>query len=214
MKSESTTARFKKALRVSLYFVALIWLLKCTEWFTLLDLRTLGIYPRAIAHLPSIFVAPLIHGSFSHITTNTPALIVLGTSLLFGYPKAARYVIPLIWVISGLGVWLFARSSYHFGASGLTFGMMFFVFTSGALRWDPRAIALSCIVFFLYGGMVWGIFPTEPGISFEYHFFGAAVGVISAFFFRKLDPPPFQKKYSWEIEDDLDDNDPYWLDNR
>ena len=139
---------------------------------------------------------------------------MLGTSILFGYPKAARYVIPLIWVISGLGVWLFARSSYHFGASGLTFGMMFFVFTSGALRWDPRAIALSCIVFFLYGGMVWGIFPTEPGISFEYHFFGAAVGVISAFFFRRLDPPPFQKKYSWEIVDDLDDSDPYWLDNR
>ena len=199
---------------MSLYFVALIWLVKGLDWFTSLDLRSFGIYPREIVRLPSIFVAPLIHGSFSHITTNTPALIVLGTSLLFGYPKAARYVIPLIWVISGLGVWLFARSSFHFGASGLTFGMMFFVFTVGALRWDPRAIALSCIVFFLYGGMIWGIFPTEPGISFEYHFFGAAVGVISALLFRNLDPPPLQKKYSWEIEDDLDDSDPYWLEDK
>ena len=124
MTSESTSARFKKALRTSLYFVVLIWLLKCLEWFTALELRSFGIYPREITHLPSIFVAPLIHSSFSHITTNTPALIVLGTSLLFGYPKAARYVIPLLWVLSGLGVWLFARSSFHFGASGLTFGMM------------------------------------------------------------------------------------------
>ena len=214
MTTERTTTRFKKALTVSLYFVALIWLIKCIDWFTPLDLRSLGIYPRTLNHLPSIIVAPLIHGSFSHITTNTPALIVLGTSLFFGYPKAARYVMPLIWILSGLGVWLFARDSFHFGASGLTFGMMFFVFTAGALRWEPRAIALSCIVFFLYGGMVWGIFPTDPAISFEYHFFGALVGVISAILFRKIDPPPFQKKYSWEVEDDLDDDDPYWLENK
>jgi len=91
---------------------------------------------------------------------------------------------------------------------------MFFVFTAGALRWDARAIALSCLVFFLYGGMVWGIFPGEPGISYEYHFFGALVGTLSAIFYRRLDPPPPTKKYSWELSDDVDDDDPYWLDNK
>ena len=188
MEKQRTASRFKKALRASLYFVMIIWLLKAIEWMTPLDLRTFGIYPRTLSHLPAVLVAPLIHGSFSHIVTNTPALIVLGTSLLFGYPKAARYVLPLIWLISGLGVWMFARSSYHFGASGITFGMMFFVFTAGALRWDPRAIALSCIVFFLYGGMVWGIFPTDPGISFEYHFFGAACRCNKCHIFWKTRP--------------------------
>ena len=214
MSNDSITERFKKALRVSLYFVALIWALKCLEWLTPLSFRQMGILPRDISHLGSILVAPLIHGSFSHISTNTPALIVLGTCLLFGYPKAARIVIPAIWLISGLGVWLFARNAYHIGASGLTFGMMFFVFAAGALRWDPRAIALSCIVFFLYGGMVWGIFPGEEGISFEYHFFGAATGVACAFLYKDRDSPPFQKKYSWEIEDDLDDDNPYWLNDK
>ncbi|MGR8949768.1 MAG: rhomboid family intramembrane serine protease [Gammaproteobacteria bacterium] len=214
MMNESVAQRFKQALRVSLCFVALIWFLKCVEWLTPINLRQLGIYPREIAHLVSIFFAPLIHGSFSHISTNTPAIIVLGTCLLFGYPRAARMVIPAVWLLSGLGVWLFARSAYHIGASGLTFGMMFFVFTAGALRWDPRAIALSCIVFFLYGSMVWGIFPGDPGISYEYHFFGAAVGIGCAILFKDLDPPPFQKKYSWEVEDDLDDDNPYWLDKR
>ncbi|MEM7468051.1 MAG: rhomboid family intramembrane serine protease [Pseudomonadota bacterium] len=214
MKNESITQRFRKAFRASAYFVVFIWSLKCLEWFAPIDLNRFGILPREIEHLAAILVAPLIHGSLSHIMTNTPALLVLGTSLLFGYPKAARLVIPAIWLLSGLGVWLFARSAFHFGASGLTFGMMFFVFTSGALRWDPRAIALACLVFFLYGGMVWGIFPGEPGVSFEYHFFGAAVGVVCAFLFKNLDPPQARKKYSWEIEDDLDDDDPYWLDNK
>jgi membrane associated rhomboid family serine protease len=80
--------------------------------------------------------------------------------------------------------------------------MMFFVFTIGALRWDRRAIALSMVVFFLYGGMIWGIFPSEPGVSFESHFFGAALGVLLAFVLRRLDPPPPEKKYEWEGKDD------------
>jgi len=117
------------------------------------------------------------------------------------YPHA----LAVIYLGSGLGVWLFARSAYHIGASGLTFGMMFFVFTIGALRWDKRAIALSLIVFFLYGGMIWGIFPTTPGISFEYHFFGAVLGVAMAVLLKNRDPAPPHKKYSWEEEQDDSD---------
>lgn len=214
MRNESITTRFKRALKFAAAFVVAIWLIKFLDWFTPLELRQFGILPRDINHLSSIIFAPLIHGSLSHLMANTPALLVLGTSILFGYPRAAKIVIPAIWLLSGLGVWLFARSAFHIGASGLTFGMMFFVFTAGAMRWDPRAIALSCLVFFLYGGMVWGIFPGEPGVSYEYHFFGALTGVLSAIAFRKLDPPPPAKRYSWETEDDLDDDDPYWMNNK
>ena len=118
----------------------------------------------------------------------------------------------LVYIGSGIGVWLFARHSYHFGASGLTHGMMFFIFTTGILRADRLSIALSMIVFFLFGGMVWTIFPQEPGISYESHFFGAVCGVLAAFLFRDRDPRPPEKKYSWEDEDDEDDEDSNDLD--
>jgi membrane associated rhomboid family serine protease len=78
--------------------------------------------------------------------------------------------------------------------------MMFFVFIIGAIRWDRRAIALSMLVFFLYGGMVWGIFPTDPNVSYESHFFGALIGVVLAILCRNRDPAPLEKRYSWEDE--------------
>jgi len=144
----------------------------------------------------------LIHGSAVHAFANTAPLIVLGTALLYGYPKASRIFGPALYLGSGLAVWLFARPAFHIGASGLTFGMMFFVFTIGVLRWDRPAIALSLLVFFLYGGMIWGIFPGEPDVSFESHFFGALCGVLLALMLRTRDPAPPQKKYSWEEEAD------------
>jgi membrane associated rhomboid family serine protease len=83
--------------------------------------------------------------------------------------------------------------------------MMFFIFTSGILRRDRLAIALALIVFLLYGGMVWSIFPQEAGISYESHFFGAASGVLAAFLFRRLEPLPLEKHYAWQDEDGADD---------
>jgi membrane associated rhomboid family serine protease len=85
--------------------------------------------------------------------------------------------------------------------------MMFFIFTTGILRRDKLSIALSMIVFFLYGGMVWSIFPQEPNISYESHFFGAISGVVAAFLFRDRDPIPPVKTYDWENEDAEDEND-------
>jgi membrane associated rhomboid family serine protease len=123
---------------------------------------------------------------------------------LYGYPKSSRFVIPAVYFGTGLGVWLFARHAFHVGASGLTFGFMFFVFTAGALRWDRRAIALSMVVFFLYGGMIWGIFPKNPGISFESHLFGAIIGVSLAILLRNHDPYSPEKKYSWEVDEETD----------
>ena len=99
-------------------------------------------------------------------------------------------------------VWLLARPAYHLGASGLCFGMLFFVFTLGVIRWDRRAIALSLIVFFLYGGMIWGLLPVSPGVSFESHIAGAALGLILAIALRNRDPAPPEKTYDWEGEDD------------
>lgn len=178
-------------------------MIKIWEVLLGLELATYGIYPRRLSGLVGILTAPFIHGSVAHLLSNTAPIIILGTALLYGYPKSARIVLPLLFLGTGLGVWLFGRESYHIGASGLAFGMMFFVFAIGVVRWDRRAIALSLIVFFLYGGMVWGVFPGDPGISYESHLFGALLGVALAVLLRKLDPEPAPKRYSWE--DEVDD---------
>ena len=87
------------------------------------------------------------------------------------------------------------------------------IFVSGILRRDRLSIALSLIVFLLYGGMVATIFPQQPDISYESHFFGALMGVIAAFLFRNRDPAPPGKTYDWErlpADDDRPASDDAW----
>jgi membrane associated rhomboid family serine protease len=193
--------RFRRAVITVVVFIGVLWIIKLADSGLSLDLYHLGVAPREPGGLLGIVLAPLIHGSWGHLISNSGVLLVLGIVLLYGYPRSAPGVLLLIYVGSGLGVWLFARSSYHLGASGLTHGLMFFIFVSGILRRDRLSIALSMIVFFLYGGMVWTVFPQQPGISWESHFFGALTGVIAAFVFRHNDPLPPVKKYDWEDED-------------
>ncbi len=194
----------KRSFTLVAAFTIALWLIKIVEVLIGASLYKYGILPGQLSGLIGVFLAPLIHSSFSHLFANTAPLLILGTALLYGYPKSAKIVVPAIYIGTGLAVWLFARHTYHIGASGLTFGFMFFVFTVGAIRWDRRAIALSMVVFLLYGGMIWGIFPNEPGISYESHFFGAMFGIILAIVLRNHDPNIAEKEYNWE-EDDEDD---------
>jgi membrane associated rhomboid family serine protease len=180
--------------------VALLWVIRLAELIPGVSLSSYGVYPRRQDALAGILLAPLIHGSFAHLSSNTPPLLVLVTALLYGYPRCARIVLPVVYLGSGLAVWLLARPGYHVGASGLAFGLLFFILTMGVLRWERRAIALSLIVFVLYGGMVWGVLPSEPQVSFEYHLYGAALGVLLAFALRRYDPPVPGRRYSWEEE--------------
>ncbi len=201
-------ADFRHATAVTATFVLLLWLLEVLDLSFGLNLSRLGVYPRELQGLPGVLAAPLIHGGWLHLISNSFALLVLGTVLLYGYPRSALALLVLVWLGSGIGVWLFARGSYHFGASGLTHGLMFFIFVSGILRHDRLSIALSMIVFFLYGGMVWTVFPTGPGVSFESHFFGAIMGVTGAFVLFGRDPLPPEKHYDWEGDDEPGDGEP------
>lgn len=185
--------------------IILLWLLKGMELFFVIDIGHYGVYPREATGLIGILFAPLIHGSFEHLFSNTLALFILLTALFYQYPRSAKQVLAIIYFGSGLGVWLFARDSYHIGASGLTHGLMFYLFLIGVLRRDKPAIALMMVVFFLYGSMIWGIFPTEERISFESHLFGAIAGTFCAIVFRDSDPKPAEKIYSWEQDDYEDD---------
>ncbi|MGD8309545.1 MAG: rhomboid family intramembrane serine protease [Chromatiales bacterium] len=197
-QAERDAGRLRRAFLAVLAFTAVLWLIQIAAMLAGWDLARFGVYPRRMQGLPGVLVAPLIHGSAVHLFFNTGPLLVLGTALLYGYPRASRIVVPTLYLGSGLAVWLLARPAYHLGASGLCFGMLSFVFTMGVLRWDRRAIALSMVVFFLYGGMIWGVLPLRPGVSFESHLAGALLGLGLAVALRHRDPAPPRRTYDWE----------------
>lgn len=192
--------RLRRSALATLCFVALIWLVWLVDWLLRLELRTLGVYPRHVDGLTGILFAPLIHGSFAHVFANTLPLLILGTTFLYFYPRSAAPGIPVIYLGTGLLVWLFARGSIHIGASGLVYGMIFFLFLVGVLRRDRRSIAVSLVVFFLYGGMVWGILPIQQGVSFESHLAGAIIGTGLAYTMQRRDPLMSRTRYDWEDE--------------
>ena len=191
----------RRAFVLMLAFVGLLWAVKVLEAVAGLNLVPFGVFPRRLSGLGGVLLAPLIHGSWSHLFANSAPLLVLGTAVLYGYPRSARIVLPAIYLGAGLAVWLLARPSFHVGASGLGFGLLSFVFTIGVLRWERQSIALAMIVSFLYGSMIWGVFPYDASVSWETHLSGALIGIVLAFALRWFDPPRPRKRYSWEDEE-------------
>jgi membrane associated rhomboid family serine protease len=196
----------RDSILIATSFAALIWGLKLFEFVLSVDLYNLGVYPRTQSGLLGIVTAPLIHGSWEHLIGNTLPLMLLGSMLIYGYPKSRFWALAGIWLLSGTGVWLFARGSYHFGASGITHGIFFYLFVGGILRRDRRSAALLMVAFYMYGGMLLTILPLDVEVSFESHFFGAASGAILAYAFRNWDPKPMRKRYAWERRPDEVEN--------
>lgn len=204
----TTSARakrsFKLALMTALWFTALLWLILIVDSALALDLRHYGLHPRHLDGLLGILTAPLLHGGAEHLFSNNLPLLVSLTTLLYLYPKSAMRVIPVIWVGSGVLAWIVGRDSLHIGASGLIYGMLGYVFVGGILRMDMRSVAVSVMVWFLYGSMIWGVLPIRPDTSWELHLSGAIMGVALAIFYRQWDVMPV-KRYRWEEDDSVPD---------
>lgn len=199
--------RLTQSIIYSFFFISFLWCIKSAEILFGWDLSFMGLVPLNSSGSLGILTAPLVHGSLQHIFNNTFAILILASILYYGYPKSWYKVVTLVWMLSGVGVWLFARQATHIGASGLTHGLFFFLFVVSIFRRDKSSVAIMMIAFLLYGGMTMSIFPREQGISFEYHFFGAIAGVIAALIWRNSDPKPEVKRYEWEgkdIDDDLE----------
>lgn len=188
---------FKKLI-LPLTFPLLLWVIYLFTQILEISTFKLGILPRSFSGLIGILTSPLIHQDLSHLISNTAPLIIMGLSIFYFYSKVAYKSFVIIYIGTGILVWLFAREAYHIGASGIIYGFVSFLFFSGIFRKDNRSIALALIIIFLYGGLIWGVLPLEKGVSWESHLFGAIVGVFPAFTFRKIDPP---KKYDWEDEE-------------
>jgi membrane associated rhomboid family serine protease len=180
-------------------FIIFLWLIKICEIVFNLDFTRLGVFPGSIQGLPGIIFGPLIHANFKHLLSNTLPVLLLGTGIIYFYKDASLKVIAIIYFGTGILDWFFARKAYHIGASGLIYGFVAFLFFSGVIRRDTRAIALALIVTFLYGSIIWGVLPLDSSVSWESHMFGSLIGIFCAFLFRSFDPAV---KYDWENEED------------
>lgn len=193
--------RVRRALNASLAFVLLLW--ACFVAQPAFDWQWLAVSPRQLTGLLGLLGAPLLHGSVEHILANSVAVLLLGTLAGTAYPNATVRALPLLWLGGGLGAWLLGQAgSHHLGASGLTHGLGFMLFTLGLLRRDRAAMAAGMIAFLFYGGMLLTILPREAGVSWESHLGGALAGIVAAILFRHSDPVPPRQKYSWEIEEE------------
>jgi membrane associated rhomboid family serine protease len=138
-------------------------------------------------------------------------MLVLGSALFYFYKEIALKVFITIWFVSGLWLWILSRPSFHIGASSIVYGLAFFLFFSGWIRKSKPLMGLSLLVVFLYGSMVWGLFPIDWSISFEGHAYGAFCGLVLSYIYRKQGPQ--REVFVWEEEteqeeDDFEVNDP------
>ena len=191
-------------------FVAIIWVVKGVEAIFHLDFSFLGIKPLQVDGIPGIFLFHFLHGSWSHLYANTLPIIVLGSSLFYFYKPIATKIWLLLMFSTGLLTWCGARGGVHIGASALIYGLAFFLMLSGFIRRNKSLVIVSFLVIFLYGSIIWGLYPKyaiENHISWEGHLAGFIMGIALSIVYRKEGP---QREANKDDDDDLDDEDPYW----
>ncbi len=144
--------------------------------------RNYGIEPLQVDGLDGVLFAPLLHGDWAHLVANTVPFLVLGFLAMAGGIRQFVVVTATIWVLGGLGVWLTGGygSGYHIGASGLIFGWLVFLLTRGFFARSGLQILLAVGLFFVWGGILFGVLPGQPGISWQAHLFGALAGLLAA----------------------------------
>jgi len=175
------------------------------------DFHTAGVFPRRIENLWGVFTLVFVHADWSHLANNVISFVVLGSLLYYFYKELATKVMVISYFFSGLILWFIGRDSWHIGASGLIYSLAFFLFFSGFIRKYVPLIAISLVVAFIYGSMVWHIFPwqNQDPISWEGHLAGGIIGFGLSIFYRNEGP---QKPVKiWEEE--LDDSQDFWNDD-
>lgn len=205
---ETEKIRFFKSFFYPLLFIIILWIIKGIELVFSMNLAEYGLYPLQVKGLVGILTSPFLHADLSHLFANSVPLLILGALLFYFYKKIAWPVLLLIYLITGIWVWTFARGgSVHIGASGVIYGLASFLFFSGIIRREKGLMVITLLVTFLYGGLIWGIFPQffpVKRISWESHLMGLLAGLILAIYFRKSGPQ--RKMYEWENEEEEEEN--------
>jgi len=200
--------KFLHSLVFPTFFLFVIWSIKFVEIFLNTNFHKLGIYPLKAEGLIGIIFAPLIHGDLNHLISNSVSLYVLMIGVFYFYSRVSYRVFIFSYIITGFWVWISARPAYHIGASGLIYAFGAFLVTSGILKRDKRLMALSFIVIFIYGSMIWGVFPNKPQISWESHLLGMFSGIVLSFYYRNEPMPWVEKVKVFKFEEYYTDD--FW----
>ena len=197
----------KKELYGSLFvpflFLLTMWLVKIIEVNFNFSFVKFGVSPKTFSGLKGILFSPFIHKDFTHLLNNSYPVLILGGMLFSFYRKIAIRIFLWLFFISGFWLWIIGRPSFHIGASGIIYALASFILVSGIIRKNPRLSAVSLVVIFLYGSMIWGILPTNEAVSWEGHLAGFVAGIIVALFYKNEGPE--RKKYQWEIDEEMEE---------
>jgi membrane associated rhomboid family serine protease len=202
MQTETSLTYHKNVLLVPIVTIFVIWFIYWVEIKFGYNFNKYGIFPRSFRGLRGVFLSPLIHSDVSHLFNNSVPLFALTASLFYFYKELAFKILLIGTILTGLLCWSFARDSYHIGASGVIYLLFSFIFFSGIIRKHFRLIAMSLVVIFLYGSMIWFILPREDRISWEGHLSGFLIGLLFSILFRKKGIIKEQYQFS-ETEFDL-----------
>lgn len=181
MKPESQTEGLRKyldSLKLLLAFIAALWVVYIITLF--IPLQQYGLRPRTISGLIGIFTSPFFHVGFYHLIANTLGLFTFGILFAALEKENALLLMTEIVILQGVLLWLFGRSGNHIGASGLIFGLFGYLLLVGYFHRQIKSVIASLLVLFLFGGTIFGILPTNPGVSWEGHLYGFIVGCVEA----------------------------------
>jgi len=180
MEGEGQRTRWISAAETIGIFTLLIWLAHVLNTLTGHQLDAFGIYPRRIETLPGIVLWPFLHANFNHLILNTTPLLFMGYLVALRGRWLFVSTSLLIMVVGGLGVWLFGRPAFHIGASGLVFGYFGFLVAIGIYERSIPGLAIASLTLFYYGGIIFGVLPTNSFVSWEGHLFGLLAGIFAA----------------------------------
>ncbi len=183
-------------------FLIIMWAAKLIEISFNLSFVAFGVYPKTLEGLKGIFFSPFIHKDFMHLINNSYPILILGSFLFSFYKKIAPQLFLWLYFISGFWLWIIGRPAFHIGASGIVYALAAFLFISGIIRKNSKLSAISLLIIFLYGSMIWGIFPNDTTVSWEGHLSGFLAGILVALFYKNEGPK--HKKYQWEIDEEAE----------
>ncbi|PCI04849.1 MAG: rhomboid family intramembrane serine protease [Flavobacteriaceae bacterium] len=207
MEKEKEIVFSKQVWVIPMLLLVLVWIVYIIELKFDFNFNKYGIYPKSLKGLRGVFFSPFIHGDTNHLLNNSVPLVVLSACLLFFYKEVAWKVLLVGTLLSGILTWIIARENYHIGASGVIYLLFSFIFFSGVIRKNYRLVAISLGVVFLYGSMIWYVFPVKDGISWEGHLSGFVVGFIFAIIYRKIGLQKIEHTYtSSEFDTYFDDD--------
>lgn len=193
------------------FFLFILYAIQFIEFGMDYDCTHLGIYPMEKRGITGILTHPLIHADIKHLYSNTFPICFLMWALFYFYKDIGMLVFFFTWITEGSLTFIIGQPGWHIGASGLIYAMASFLFFSGLFRKHVPLVAISLLVVFIYGGLVWGMFPyfTPITTSWEGHLSGAIAGFIAAVLFRHKGP---QRPNPFADEEDSSPEERYYID--